>query len=268
MPEKDVILLKLGGSVITDKNSQNSLAQTEVIDQLAAEIHEAKFKTGVKIILGHGAGSFGHPPAAKYRTIEGVVNNSSLIGASEVRLVTTKLSAIVTDRLFQVGEPAISLSPAAFLVRERGSANIFPDSVINFLRIGMLPVIHGDVIPDTEQGFTIFSGEQVLNLLATRLPNFNLNPQLIIEVGETDGVYSNLAEKDTIPVIDRNNFDMVEEKIGGSTGVDVTGGMAHKVKEAFELAKQGVPTLLISSRPGNLKKALLGEEVVGTWIRY
>ena len=268
MLEKDVILLKLGGSVITDKSSQNSFPQTDIIDQLGNEIHQVRSESDIRVILGHGAGSFGHPQAARYKTIEGVITKNSLIGASEVRLAVTKLNALVTERFFQVGEPAVSLSPAAFLVRERGSANIFPDPVVNFLKIGMLPIIHGDVISDTEQGFTIFSGEQVLNLLAERLPGFGLNPKLVIEVGETDGVYLSLDAKDTIQLIDRNNFDAIEGRLGRSAGIDVTGGMAHKVKEAFELAKKGIPTLLISAKPGNLKKALSGKKVVGTWIKY
>lgn len=269
MPEnKDVILIKLGGSVITLKDSPDPAPQLQVIDQLAKELHQARKETGVKIILGHGAGSYGHPQAAKYRTMEGIVDENSLIGSAQVRLTVADLNSIVMKRLLLAEEPAVSLPPAALLTSVDGVvANIFPDPVINFLKTGMLPVIFGDVISDGKKGFTIFSGEQVLNLLAGSLSKFGLNPRLIIEVGETAGVYNDLSKKDTIPLINKDNFAEIEDKLGGSASTDVTGGMVHKVKEAYQLAQSGIATLLISSDEGNLYRAILGQEVIGTWIR-
>ncbi|QQG43044.1 MAG: isopentenyl phosphate kinase family protein [Candidatus Daviesbacteria bacterium] len=269
MPEdKDVILIKLGGSVVTVKDSSNPAPQLQNIDQLAKELHRARKKTGVKMILGHGAGSYGHPQAAKYHTMEGVVDENSLIGASEVRLSVVELNSIITKRLLSAGEPVVSLPPAALLTSADGSVvSIFPNPVVNFLKIGMLPVIFGDVISDEKKGFTIFSGEQVLNLLASNLAKFGLNPKFVIEVGETAGVYGDLSKKDTIPLINKDNFAEIEDKLGGSASTDVTGGMAHKVKEAYQLAQNGIPTLLISADEGNLYKAILGQSVIGTWIR-
>lgn len=269
MPEtKDVILIKLGGSVVTAKDSLEPRAQIQIIDQLAKELHEARKQTGVKVVLGHGAGSFGHPQAAKYRTMEGIVDVDSLIGAAGVRLSVAELNFIVMQRLLLAQEPVVSLPPAAILTSNDGMmASIFTEPVVNFLNAGLLPVIYGDVISDEKKGFTIFSGEQVLNLLAGSLSKLGLNPKLVIEVGDTEGVYEGLTTKVTIPEINKDNFERVEALLGVSNNTDVTGGMAHKVKEAYDLAQAGIPTLLISANPGNLYKAILGQSVIGTWIR-
>lgn len=270
MPEnKKVILIKLGGSIITDKKGGEPVLNEVVVDQLCQEIYQAGKETKAKIILGHGAGSFGHPPAAKYRTIEGIVDENSLMGASEVKLVMSEMNALMVKKLFQAGVPAISLPPMAFLTsQDKTLDQLFLNALVNLLRSGLMPVIHGDVVSDSKLGFTIFSGERILNLIALRLKEFDLKPKLVIEVGETGGVYYDLKEKDTIPVIDRTNFNKIEQKIGGSSGVDVTGGMGHKVREAYKLAQRDIHTLLISAQLDNLRKAISGQEVLGTWIKY
>lgn len=270
MPEnKEVILIKLGGSIITDKKGGESVLNDIIVDRLCEEIHQAREETNAKIILGHGAGSFGHPPAAKYRTIEGLVDGKSLMGAAEVKLAMTEMSALMIKRLFQAKVPAIALPPMAFLTsQDKTLDQLFLDALVNLLRSGLMPVIHGDVVSDSKLGFTIFSGERILNLIALRLEEFNLKPKLVIEVGETDGVYYDLEAMNTIPLIDRTNFNKIEQSIGGSAGTDVTGGMDHKVKEAYQLAKKDIPTLLISAQQDNLRRAISGQEVLGTWIKY
>ena len=53
----------------------------------------------------------------------------------------------------------------------------------------------------------------------------------------------------------------------GSSGIDVTGGMLHKVKSLLELAKIGIESQVIDGKkPQTLKRALLGERNLGTII--
>ena len=81
----ELILLKLGGSVITDK-TQPFTARLDVIERLAAEIKAALDERGddLQLIVGHGAGSFGHEVAAKYQTHKGAVSADSWLGFAEV----------------------------------------------------------------------------------------------------------------------------------------------------------------------------------------
>ena len=114
----------------------------------------------------------------------------------------------------------------------------------------------------TKIGWTIYSGEQILNILALNLSGFK--PKLIIEVGQTEGVLDTNSK--TIPKITPGNFKSIEKMLSETTTADVTGGMKHKVQEALTLAQKGIPTLLISSKPGNPKNAILGKKTQGTWI--
>jgi isopentenyl phosphate kinase len=259
----EVIFVKLGGSIITDKSGEKD-ADLEKIDQLAEELKEAQLQTDALFIIGHGAGSFGHPQAKKYQTTEGNIADESALGHALVRQAVTELNGIVIKSFTEHGIAAVTLSPNAFITADNKRIKSVNTTPLNLmLDHKLVPVIHGDVLMDETQGWSISSGETILNALAERMPS-RYHPSKIIEVGKTDGVYD--ANNVTVPLITNSNFAEIEKQIGESHGADVTGGMAHKVKEALELASKGIPSLLISAQKGNLKKALLGKEVLCTRI--
>ena len=63
------ILLKLGGSVLTDKSTPYSARKWE-IERLAKEIKSALGDN--KLIIGNGGGSFPHQPAKKGKLKDGI----------------------------------------------------------------------------------------------------------------------------------------------------------------------------------------------------
>ena len=70
----ELVLLKLGGSVITDK-SQPFTAREDTIRRLGREIRQAlEDQPNLRLVLGHGSGSFGHVVAQNYRTREGIID--------------------------------------------------------------------------------------------------------------------------------------------------------------------------------------------------
>lgn len=262
---EEVILVKLGGSVITDKEVEGK-ADTEKIRQLAAEIHSANSQTSDLLILSHGGGSFGHPPAERYQTMHGIRQPDGYLGVAVVRQAMIELNAIVIRNLIELDEPAVTFSPVSFLTtRDKQVGKLFLQPLINLLRHHLVPVMHGDVLTDETLGCTIFSGEKILNLVALRLAAFGFKPKLVIEVGKTDGIYDDKG--DTIEFINRSNLKEATQQISASYVADVTGGMRHKVEEAWELSKVGIPSLLISGSLGNLENAILGKNVKGTWIK-
>jgi len=94
----------------------------------------------------------------------------------------------------------------------------------------------------------------------------------IILVGVTDGVFDKDPNKHSdaklIPEVNSKNYLKIREYLGESVGIDVTGGMLHKVDKMFELTKIGVEAEIINGeKEGNLKRALLGERGLGTIIR-
>lgn len=253
-----LILIKLGGSVITDK-SREFTAREENILRLAAEVKEAREKFRGKIIIGHGAGSFAHTPASLYHTKDGLTGKDSLFGMSVVEDAARQLNAIVIKNFVDQKLPVFPFSPASFLVSDTKSySGSYLDPIKNALEIGVIPVIYGDVIIDKKIGCTIFSTEKILSILAQ---NLSSDYQIrIIYVTDVDGVYN--KDGKTIPVISRKNFDQLRSSITGAKGMDVTGGMLHKVEESLKLADEtGIKTLIINgNREFGLQKAIISKD--------
>ena len=65
--KKEILLLKLGGSLLTDKNKPFFIRE-EVVKSTIQQIINAN----EKVILIHGGGSFGHPLAKKYNISKGL----------------------------------------------------------------------------------------------------------------------------------------------------------------------------------------------------
>lgn len=277
----ELVFVKLGGSVITDKTRPET-ARPAVITRLAGEVAEARAARAgsssgpgqsLSLVLGHGSGSFGHVAAQRYGTRQGVHTAADWWGFAEVAAVAARLNRIVTEAFLAAGIPVWSLPPSAS-ARCRGgelvSLAMAPVEVA--LTRGLVPLVYGDVALDDEQGGTIISTEQIFAYLARYL-----HPTRLVLAGAVDGVFEGDPLRDPsarpIPEITPSNWQAVRVMLGGSHAVDVTGGMLAKVEEMVRLARAlpGLTIHLISGdRPGALRDALLSPvgAVAGTVIRW
>jgi len=268
--EKELILVKLGGSLITDKTKPYT-ANFRIINRLTREIKEAREKANLNLILGHGGGSFPHTSAKKYKTTEGILNDQSLYGICVVQNDAAKLNRYIVEALLKVSEKAISIQPSAcFLAKNSKIIEGYLKTILEILKKGIIPVPYGDVALDLKKGCCILSTEEILSFLTRNLSGFN--SKKLIMAGVTKGVFNTDPFKNPqasfIPIIDKENWKKVKHNLTGSAGIDVTGGMALKVGKAIELAKLGFETEIISGlEKGNLKRCLLGERV-GTLIKW
>jgi len=255
--KQNLILVKLGGSLITDKSRPFTAKEAEIL-RFAKEIKNALKVYKGKLLIAHGSGSFGHSVAAKYKTQLGIVNDKSTKGFPLVADAAVQINRIVIKNFLKVGLPAVSFSPLSFLVTKNQKVTKYlVDHIKNALNVGLIPVLYGDVIMDTKKGFCIYSGEKTLNFLANSLAG-EYKITKIIYVTDTDGVYN--AKGNTIPKISPKNFKNFKKSILGSQKTDVTGGMLHKVKESLKIAKElKIPTYIINgNKKENLKRAILG----------
>lgn len=243
-----IVLIKIGGSSITDKNIPYKLRRN-VIKRLAKEISKSNIKG---LIIAHGSGSFGHASAIKYGGVKGY---KSKIGISKVFYDAGRINEIVVDSLILEGVPAVSIRPRGFLIAKSGKLdNSFFEVIEEILRQKLVPVICGDVIVDKDWKTTIFSGEKSLNLLAKYLVRKKYGVKSIIQVGETEGL---LDEKgNTISTINIKNWKEIQKNIYKTEKLDVTGGLRHKIDEALELSRIGIETILISDKENRLYRAL------------
>jgi len=263
----NLILVKLGGSLITDKTKPFT-TRPDIIKRLAREIHEARQEREIKLIIGHGGGSFPHKPAKDYRTDLGVIDKDSFKGIAAVQDAAANLNRIVVNSLIEAGENAISFNPSSSVIAEESIVKHWHlEPMKMMLKYDLLPVVYGDVVIDVRRGCSIISTEEILNFLSR-----DLDSKRIILVGITDGVFDKDPNKypdaKLIPEINSENYLQVREYLGGSAGIDVTGGMLHKVDQMFILTKFGIEAEIINGeKEGFLKRALLGERVLGTVIK-
>ncbi|MBU0494151.1 MAG: isopentenyl phosphate kinase family protein [Chloroflexi bacterium] len=256
----ELTLVKLGGSLITDK-TQPFTPRPAVLARLAAEIHEALDTTG-PLVIGHGSGSFGHVAAARYRTHEGLVGPDSVRGWAEVHDAAARLNRIVVGALLEADVPAVSVPPSAGCVAVNRRITRWELAPLRrLLDAGLVPVPYGDVVPDGAQGCAIASTEELFWYLSTAFP-----VRRVIMVGRVDGVLR--GDGQLVQTLTANGFEELRENLVGAAGVDVTGGMLQKVEYLLALAARGVPGLILNGNvPGRLRDALLGEDVTGTVIR-
>lgn len=262
--QKPIILIKLGGSLITDKKRPFTVRR-RALRAIAVEVKKVS-ELGIALIIGHGAGSFAHIPAQQYQTHKGCIRPDSKQGIVEVAAAARRLNSIVMEELVAAGVLAVSVSPLSMMTARNfqlGSISI--ESLEQLLSLGLIPVVYGDQVMDQKRGCTIFSTERVLGYIGLELQQHGQQVAKIIHCGQTDGVYD--LEGKTIPVINNKNLHLYQQAIHGSDGVDVTGGMLHKVEESLLLANQGIPSLIIDGvEQGSLVQAVMGEAVLGTRV--
>ena len=249
----DITVLKVGGSAVTDKNAAAGSAKADEMERIAREI--AGFSG--KLVIVHGAGSFGHVYAKQYGLDKGFYEEGFLKTHDSVR----ELNEMIVQTLRKEGIPAVPLNPLSFSLCDDGRLTfLYTGQISEMLKHGLVPVLHGDVCMDTKRGACILSGDQSLPYVAAAL-----SAKRVGLGSATDGVLD--SDGKTIPKITPKTFDSVKKHIGGSAGTDVTGGMLGKVSEILDLAeKTGIESCIFNANtPGSVAAYLKGENV-GTII--
>ena len=263
-----LILVKIGGSLITDKNKPFTL-KPQALTKIVAEIKKVFETSKKKIIIGHGAGSFGHVVAHKYNTVNGAEDKKQILGMAEVAEAAIRLNRQVIKRLLACQVPAVAVSAlSSFYSHNKQFKSGFFKSLDKILKLGGLPVVYGDVVLDEQIGCTIFSTEKVLAQIGQYfLKHKTYVIEKIIHCGQTIGVYD--QDGKTMPLINKQNFKKIKTSLNGSHGIDVTGGMIHKVEESLKLAQVGIPALIIDGiEKGTLSQAVEGKKVPGTKVEW
>lgn len=233
----ELVFLKLGGSLITDK-TQPQAVRTDVLHRLAHEIASARLaRPDLRLLLGHGSGSFGHVSAKRYGTRDGARTPEQWRGYAETGRFAAELNRLVVDALWDAGIPALRVQPSASALCYDGELrSLAKRPLVDGLEHGLVPVVHGDVSLDEVRGGTIVSTEEIFAFLAP-----TLRPARVILVGEVEGVLTEdpatSAEGQVVRSITRFSLSELAPVLGGSRGIDVTGGMITKVQKMLDLVE-------------------------------
>jgi isopentenyl phosphate kinase len=263
---KDVLLIKLGGSVMTDKTVPRTF-RAGVLERLVSELARAKRELpNTQFIIGHGHGSFGHVPAVKYRTKEGFVTKDSHKGMALVLDDVNYLNNVVTHLCVDADINAVSFRLAHVVTTKEGALRQSFLSVLDhYLKNELTPITCGDVLADEKKGCVIWSTEEVLSFLALHLkPNW---PNItVVQATDVDGVLdeNGLLVREITP----KNWESIKPMVGKAKGIDMSGGMLLKVEESIALAQKGISTKIISGlHNDNLYNTLIGNDWIGTHIK-
>jgi isopentenyl phosphate kinase len=263
LTEARVTVMKIGGSVITDKRTELT-PETQAIDRLADETQKAGAKS---LIIVHGGGSFGHPAAQRNAIKEGFKSANQIMGFAETHHFMTVLNGLVMDSLIMHGIPAVSIMPSSCIVTEDGRIKAFEEAPMKMLlKMGFTPVLYGDTVSDEKLGFTVLSGDQLTSALARKL-----DARRIIVGVDVDGLFdADPKTKTTAKMFSHlslNELRQLQRVAGESTACDVTGGMLGKICELLPALEHGIPvTIVNAAKPGRIYEALKGGSIEGTLI--
>jgi len=253
-PTNPLTLLKLGGSLITDKRRE-ATPRPERLRRLAAETRAAlDARPEMRLLIGHGSGSFGHFAGRRHGARDGVRSAEGWVGYAQVGAAAARLNRLVADAFLEAGVPVLSLQPSASARCHDGKLRALAlEPIQTALAKGLVPLLYGDVALDDVRGGTIISTEEIFLYLTPIL-----RPERILLVGEVAGVLD--ASGETLPHLRPGQLDVIATLLGGSHGVDVTGGMSSKVTAMLELvsAHPALSVRIFSGRSdGEVQRALV-----------
>jgi isopentenyl phosphate kinase len=186
-----LIFIKLGGSLITDKRIPYT-AHRDLISYLAKELLQSlQVDPSLQLLIGHGSGSFGHVPAHKFNTRNGVSTQEQWKGFWEVWKQANQLNQIVLEE-FKINNIRImTFSPSAMVTTSSHKIihwDIYP--IQTALENKIIPLVYGDVVFDRKLGGTILSTEEIFFHLAKKL-----QPSRIILLGKESGIYEDRSQQ-------------------------------------------------------------------------
>jgi len=260
-----VHLVKLGGSLITDKSRYQTLAEEGAILRNVAR--ELSSFSG-KLIIVTGAGSFGHVAAKSgnlKRGLDPTVDDQMGWFSRVVEDVHT-LNRHVREAFNGVGMNMVPFSARTLYRWEEGElrhGSLLP--IERALECGLTPVLYGDLMfNDTESAFQIISGDDIMRDLAQHL---ECHIGSVIFATDVDGMYANFSDDTTF--INRMGYPtlgILRKTAENSVVDDVTGGIIKKVEECLNIAESGITVGILNGlKDGVLLDALNGNRERGSW---
>lgn len=243
--------------MITKKMSAKPQVKKAVVRQMAKELKlfTQRFPK-IKIILLHGAGSFGHPLVYKYKLLEKPLAGPRLLGFSKTVCSMRHMGNLLTDIFRSVKLPVLPIQTTAI-----DSSNI--RQLKQILNAGFIPMFSGDMGLTKKNQSVVVSADRLAVLLSEKF-----HTSKIIFATDIDGVFEKFPPKNNsqpLSLLSRKNLkNMLKKMKSQKNRYDVTGNMAGKLRTLLELKGEKI-TIFNGSKPGNLTKALM-QKPIGTRI--
>ncbi|KAL4222374.1 hypothetical protein ACF0H5_018413 [Mactra antiquata] len=184
------VVVKFGGSAITKKDTFETL-DIEGLNY-AVDLIDCCHRNKLTCVIVHGAGSFGHHQAKEYKV------NNGWTGMSEnkikhvkkgfylTRQSVTKLHQTVLSALLDKDIPAVGLSACGIWKTLDGkviSHDLNP--IVEIIKNGFIPLLHGDCIFDDNKGCSILSGDTIIQKMSE-----SFNVKRIVFLTSVEGIFN------------------------------------------------------------------------------
>lgn len=272
MKNSQLIILKIGGSCITYKDQSQARLRRNFLTRMASEIVLGMCDKKASLIIVHGGGGMTHPLLDLYGLVDklktGIVSTrQDKKSAAKIHLAMDELNNRVTRSLQAVGIPAWPIQTSAITTSsQKDTSELFLDAIRTALQLDIVPVLHGDLVLDSEKGSRIFSGDTLACMLSR-----DLHAERLLFVSDVDGIFSSPRDTqkkthllDTFSVFDPQMESFVLNRL---KGIDHSGGMIEKVRCIQNICSGTHVRIFNGLVEGNITKALLGEPL-GTEIMY
>lgn len=261
LPVVAIVIIKLGGSVLSHKRSGRAVLRTRVVRAILDDLARLRRRQPqLRCVLLHGAGSFGHPLAYRYGLVGGQLGR----GRSTAGYVTTlqSIRQLANDLAaigHRAGLPIVPLQASAITVRTPRRTSLLNLPLIRtLLAHDLIPLLGGDVLVDRRGRTSIVSADDLAVSLARAF-----NSKTLVFLTDVDGVIvghrrapaRRLGRRDLERLTARHRTVLAPH--------DVTGGMLGKLAQLLALRRRRV---IVGSglRPASLSGALSGRS--GTTI--
>lgn len=257
MIDRNIVFLKIGGSLLSDRNR----ACTLNYDYILRILPLIRPLIG-NLVLVHGMGSFGR---AWMQLYDG--KRLSREKASLARSIQRELRAfheVLLDILVAGGIHVRSLDPQALFIVRAGKIEVGCLELIPYmLNLSELPVLYGGTVPEYDGEFGVLSSDQIVENAA-----ISLNAHHVVWATDVPGVYARGRDGNAGKVIAELTQDNRNQVWNAKSDlIDCTGGMASKLESAFRLANAGIPSIFVNGHDEtSLEKALEGQCESGTRV--
>jgi isopentenyl phosphate kinase len=255
-----LVVIKIGGSALTDKKRIYT-PRIEMIHRAAKQLTAVRKR--FSIVLVHGAGSYGHIPVRRFRLEDGFTSPKQLKGLAVTKFKLLEWERILNEIFLKHEVPLAAFLTSDFIVTRRGrivSAELEP--LRAWMRLGCVPMMGGDIVPDISEGFSILSGDQLAAYVAIELKA----ARLVYGV-DVDGIFDSNPKLNPkaqlLSDLTPSSASGLVAKATSRTAPDVTGGMAGKIKEAVIAARHRIPVYFVNmTKEKRLQRAALGQRVL------
>lgn len=237
-----IIIIKIGGSVIADKNKRFFFDKKKAERIADVLLRFRKKDPDTRFVIGNGGGSFGHLTAKKYELGRNGSSSEKTLGISYTHERVVRLNQMFTNVFIKKRIPLLSFSPNSFLFFQDQSTRIFYPPMLEALDSGFDIGFFGDVVLGQYQVFKIFSTEQIIFILAREFLQMNIKIKAVVLLSDVMGVFNSKGE--LVGKIDKD-FDPKKSFFYDSK-VDITGGMRAKVEYSMKLADLGLKVFICS----------------------